>query len=103
MKFERANSKTKDLAECSFTVPDRINVKQQLEFYSTIGGMIGPEYWLNMWQGAKLFIQDWHCPLMPDVDTDLESIEDPEIAGVLIWASAQVNQHINGLKSLPKA
>jgi hypothetical protein len=90
MKFERANP------DCSF------NVKQQLEFYSTIGALSGPDTWVNMWQAAKLFIQDWACPLLPDMETDLETVDDPEIAGVLIWASARVNTHINGLKSLPK-
>jgi hypothetical protein len=97
MEFKREDS------ACIFTVPDRINVKQQLEFYSTVGGLSGAEMWERMWEGAKNLIQDWQCELMPDIDTDLTTIDNPEIAGILIWASARVNAHMGGLKSIPKA
>ena len=96
--FQREN----DLAPCKITVPDKVTVKQQLEYFSVAGGLAGNEYWLRLWEAAKTIIQDWECELMPDVDTDLDTLTNPLVTGVLIWAGIQVSDHINSLQVVSK-
>lgn len=96
--FKRENDQT----PCTFTVPDKITVKQQLEYFSAAGGSAGNEYWFRLWQAAKTLIQDWQCEIMPDIDTDLETVTDPQISGVVVWAGVKVSEHINSLQAISK-
>lgn len=96
--FQRENV----LPVCRFTVPDKITVKQQLEYFSVAGGLSGNEYWFRMWEAAKLFIQDWEFDLMPDVDTDLDTLTDPQVSHAVVWAGMQVSNHIDSLQAISK-
>ncbi len=96
--FQREN----DQIPCKFTLPDKITVKQQLEYFSVAGGLAGNEYWFRLWEAAKLFIQDWEFELMPDFGIDLDTVTDPRISSAVVWAGMQVSAHINSLQTIPK-
>lgn len=84
---------------CTFTVPDRPNVEQQLMYYSAAGGR---NFFLRYWMGARALIEKWECPLLPDPNTDLATLTDPRITDILIWAGLEVMKHMNALEELPK-
>lgn len=99
MKFERTNP------DCSFSVPDKITVRMQME-YASLATLYRPgaELWERLWNGAKTVIEpdSWKCPVLPKIDTDLDEVTDPNITEILIWASAQVKNHIDELGNVPK-
>lgn len=96
--FERENV----LPPCKFTVPDRITVKQQLEYFSVAGGLAGNEYWFRLWEAAKLFIQNWEFELMPDLNADLDTLSDPRVSQAIVWAGMRVSAHIDSLQAVSK-
>lgn len=96
--FQREN----DQPPCKFTVPDKITVKQQLEYFSAAGGSSGNEYWFRTWQAAKTLITDWEFELMPEIETDLDTLTDPQISNTVVWAAIKVSEHINGLQVISK-
>lgn len=95
MIYEREDGK------CSLEVPDRPTVRQQLNYFSTIGGTEG-NYLLRWWVGAQSLITDWKCEALPDHKTDLDKITDPTQTDVIIWAGLKVREHMNALEDLSK-
>lgn len=96
MDFEREKPK------CKFSIPDRITVRQQLEYYSLAGGVVGREMLFRYWEGARALITIWDCELIPDKDVSLDDITDPEQTQLVIWAGLQVRTYMNMLDSIPK-
>jgi len=84
-----------------FTVPDRITVRQQLQYFSEASIGDAPVF-LRLWQGAVPLIEEWTCEVMPDKDVDLNSITDPNVTLVLVWAGLEVKKRIEGMNDLPK-
>ena len=85
----------------SFTVPDRITVRQQLGYYSEAALATGDELFTRLWLGARTLIQDWQCEGVP-LETDIETDTNPKAASVMIWAAMRVKEHIDRLESVPK-
>lgn len=96
MEFKRENP------DCSFTVPDTVTVRQQMAYFSLATLRPDADLWERLWDGARTMIQDWNCPLFPDASANLDSVSNPQITAVLIWASARVQGHIAGLELVPK-
>lgn len=96
MKFEREQPK------CSFTVPDRPTVRQQLEYLSLAGGAAGRKMLERYWEGAVALIQTWDCEIFPDWRVALDDVDNPDIVDVLVWAGLKVRNHINSLDNVPK-
>jgi hypothetical protein len=84
---------------CTFTIPDKITVRQQLEYFSAGAGL---PLALRHWEGAKTLVQKWECAELPDYTVDLDSITDPKATTFIIWAGIQVMQFVNALDSIPK-
>ena len=85
-----------------FVVPDKITVRQQLAYLSeTVKNNDGTSM-QSLWNGARLLIQDWVCPVFPIFDTKLDDVTDPQITELILWAAMEVRKHINNLESIPK-
>jgi hypothetical protein len=95
MRFERDDKK------CSFEIPDRPTVKQQLIYMGKASG-VNDGYPLRFWNAAKDLIKDWKCDIFQDYNTDLDTIDNPNITDILVWAGLQVWTHMVGLEELPK-
>jgi hypothetical protein len=91
---------TNEPLNCSFKVPDRPTVRQQLAWYSQLRS--GESRLDNYWEAAKAILQDWQCPALPDYKTDLDSLTDPTQTSIIIWAGSQVLVYMQGLEDLPK-
>ena len=93
MKFEREG--------CTFEVPDRPTVRQQLEYFSATAGTAGNQMLVRFWMGAREVITNWECEALPDIKVDLDDLTDPTQTDIIIWAGLQVKTHFNSLEDLP--
>ena len=85
-----------------FVVPDKITVRQQLAYLSETVKNNDGNSMDSLWNGARLLITEWECPVFPAFDTSLESVTDPDVTEVILWAALEVRKHVNGLESVPK-
>jgi len=87
---------------CSFSVSDRPTVRQQLAY---VGGVMrsqaDDEHILNNWKRALPLITGWKCDAMPDTEIDLETVTDPKITHIVLWAGTQVYVHMSDLERVP--
>lgn len=84
-----------------FHIPDRPTVRQQLAYISATTGT-DPEYHLErLWNGAKALIENWQCELFK-FDVDLDTVDNPKITELMLWAAIQVRGYINKLEETPK-
>lgn len=90
--------------DCTFALPDKITVRQQLAYISASSSVDQSQFLEKTWEGAKAMIipQSWRCEIMPDMGADLDTLTDPKIADVILWVGMQVREHINSLESVPK-
>lgn len=97
MKFERENP------NCTFSIPDRPTVRQQLMYFSAAAAGVGQDALIRYWMAAKAIISEWDCELAPDLDKiDIDAMDDPKLTDVLIWVGTQVWVKMNQLDELPK-
>lgn len=88
---------------CTFSVPDRPTVRQQLAFFSLFSEADGAERFERLFAAARPLIQAWNCPALPDLEKmDLDKLDSPAQTQVLIWVAQKVVVHINGLEDVPK-
>lgn len=88
---------------CSFTIPDKPTVRQQLAYVGAASGLRGAEMFLRLWEGAVDMLADWECKLIPDLEEfDLDEADNPAITEVIIWVGIQVRNHMNALDEVPK-
>lgn len=85
--------------ECTFTIPDRPTVEQQLHYYSAPGD---ENTLLRFWEMAKALIQTWECSVLPDFKTDLSTLDSPTVTSVIIWAGIEVKKYMSELDDIPK-
>ena len=90
MEFTRQNPSAR------FVVPDKITVRQQLEYFSEARVPNRPVF-ERLWLGALPLIQDWQCEILPDQNVNLDDITNPHITEVIVWAGVLVKQHIDAL------
>lgn len=88
--------------KCKFTIPEKITVRQQLEYFSAIGGVWDKNTLTRWWIGATQLIQAWECKTMPDFNVDIDEVSDPAITDIIVWAGTAVRGHINSLDEIPK-
>lgn len=91
-----------DVLGARFVVPDRITVRQQLAYFSAATNRPSAEFMEQLWNAAKPLISEWQCEHLPDKDADLDAIENPKAADVIIWAALEVKKHIQALDEIPK-
>ncbi len=88
---------------CRFTVPDRPTVRQQLAFYSEFSEATGAERFERLFEAARPLITAWDCPALPKLEEiDLDKLDNPSQAQVMVWAAQAVLSHFNKLEDVPK-
>lgn len=93
MQFEKDGLK--------FSIPDRPTVRQQLAYYSATTGTDAERHLERLWNGAKALIVEWECELFK-ADVDLDTVDNPKITDLMLWAAIQVRAYINKLEEIPK-
>ena len=93
---------TNDEFSADFTVPDRLTVRQQVQYYAAVAFSEKKEFVEQSFEGAKLLIEDWHCTRIPDLNISLDTLTDPTDAAIVLWVQKIVRDHVAGLKDLPK-
>ena len=88
--------------ELEFSIKDKPTVRDQLAYYSEAGLARGGQLFERYWLGARQLIVEWACPKMPDYMLDLDTISDPSITELIIWAGMQVKRHRDSLDEIPK-
>lgn len=87
----------------SFTLPDRVTVRMQLNYSSLAVTAYGQELFERFWNAARTVVQDWKCELVPDIDKlDLDAVDDPKIAEIVRWTGWEVKQYMDALENIPK-
>lgn len=85
--------------DCTFTIPDRPNVREQLAYYSAAAGA---NTLLRYWMGAKTLIIKWESSTLPDHKADIDELTDPSQTNLIIWAGLEVMKFMNALEDIPK-
>jgi hypothetical protein len=89
-------------ALATFTIPDRPNVRQQLQWFGAVTGVDPSLTWVRHWAGAKVLIQSWQSDVLPDYKTDLDTISDPSQRELILWVGLEVVKFMNALEDVPK-
>ncbi len=89
----------------TFETPDKLTVREQLEFMSIIhSGDEESEKYQRQWRASLPLIRGWRCEWLPDpekMDMGLTT-DDPRYLFAVMWASVSVFNHVMGLDALPK-
>jgi len=92
---------TEDYGGARLVVPDKPSVFQLLNHdsirYDSKGGAI-----LNLWEMAKVLIEEWESEALPDHNADLNVVTDPRAARVIEWAGVTVSVYRRSLDEVPK-
>lgn len=96
----------------SFTVPDAISVRKQLQYRRAIGnafssGVLAPAGEDNFYPlflvGAKVVIEGWQCEHLPVLNgLNFDEVTNPRVADVVFWTCNTVAGHMNRLEEVPK-
>lgn len=87
----------------SFSLPERVTVRQQLGYISEAGLARGRDLFERYWYGARNLVQNWQCELIPDpMILDLDKATDPKIAMIVTWVGIEVKGYMDRLDTLPK-
>ena len=81
------------------TVPDRLTVRQQLEYRGLIGFSTRADAYPRFWDGARHLIEEWECEAMPDKNVSIDEMDDPRVADIIFAACNIVNGHLNKLEA----
>lgn len=96
MKFEN------EKLGCSFEVPDRPNVRQQLGWFSEMSETVNQTQFERYWEAGKTLIENWQCDVLPDPSVSLDEMTNPIQTQVVIWAGLQIVGHMNRLEDIEK-
>lgn len=105
-QMENERLVTLDKFGCSFEFPEKITVRQSLEFWSLAGRALASDQYrhIYMWQavvGADL-IQNWSCELFPDFTVSLDDVDDVNIAELIMVINGIAFNYMNNLKAVSK-
>lgn len=81
------------------TVPDRLTVRQQLEYRSLVAFGSKKDMYARFWDGARHIIEEWDCDRLPDMNVSLDEIDDPEAADIIFAACNAVAGHLDRLEA----
>jgi hypothetical protein len=95
---------TNDQLGCSFDLPDRPTVRQQLVYWDAIRADSTEEPTLiRLWAGVAKLADNWDCAALPDPSVSLDDLDNPSQTQVVTWAGLKAFGHFNALEDLPKA
>lgn len=86
---------------CSFELPDKLTVRQQLAFWQRFADAGEDESTAaRNWLAGKALIIDWKCEALPDIEASLDEMTSPRQASVVAWAGRTITAHVVGLDEL---
>jgi len=91
---------TRQNPSARLVVPDKVTVRQQMAYFSAAYAVEGPVF-ERYWAGAAQLITEWECEIFPDKSVSIDSVTNPQVTAVLIWAGLQVKNHIDSLDEVP--
>jgi hypothetical protein len=85
-----------------FSIPKRISVHQQ-QIYAGAATYFDSADWVaKRWEAAKTLIIDWECELLPELNTDLNTVYDVGILDITQWVGLKVMAYMNSLENTAK-
>ena len=98
MEYQR-----EDEPKVRFTVPDRPSVRQQLQYLGAGVSAGGSDFFLSLWRGALVLVDEWECEIIPNPrKLDLNKADDLKITEVVTWVGMRVREFVNSLDNVPK-
>lgn len=86
----------------SFSLPDKITVRGQLQFRERVFSSDGDMY-SRYWEGIAPLLKDWECDLIEDPEAvDLDTETSVQIANIVHWVSNQAALHMTQMDDVPK-
>lgn len=100
-KFEHEPSGT------TFSIAEPVSVATQLRYYSGLGFVAKKEdNYARFWAAARAVIEEWNSELLPDKDTDLETLTDRKTmnktAQLVMWVGNQVADYMTTQDTVEK-
>jgi hypothetical protein len=89
-----------DDLKVSFTIPDKITIRQRLQYDSVAYGNSAVNMLERLWQAAIIIVQDWQAPIPVDIDLDMAG--EDGAAAVVEWVGRAVFSRMYEMKELPK-
>lgn len=84
-------------------VPDKLTVRQQLAYQSTIGLAMDGNLYETHWEACKKLLTNWECESIPDIhNLDLDNETNPLVAEVIAFVCIRVRGHIANLERIEK-
>lgn len=94
--------KTDDYGGARLVVPDEPTVLQILLHDSVRYDANDKGAILNLWEMAKVFITEWECESLPDMNANLNEVTDARAARVIEWAGVTVSAYRRSLDAISK-
>lgn len=86
----------------SFSLPDKLTVRQQLAFRQRLAASDGDLY-SRYFMASVPLIEDWQCELVPVVaDVDLDTETRTSVADIVQWMANEVAIYFTDLGTVPK-
>ena len=86
-----------------FSVPDELNIRQQVSFRSELFLSKDMERFERFWIGAQHLIEEWECELIPDrAELNLATETNPAIADIVNWTGTTMAGHLAMIGAVPK-
>jgi hypothetical protein len=92
---------TNEKLGCSFTLPDKVTVRQQLRYYAAVTTERDEPTQVQMWAGVGVLAEDWKCEALPDPKTSMDDMTNPVQARIVAWAGLAVFRHVDSLEDVP--
>lgn len=99
MKFQ------KDDGSVSFSIPDKITIRNQLKFkthvFSNNERLEDDELFILYWEAGLPMIEEWECELIPKpAILDFDKEDDNRIADIVFWVGNKIAAEV--LVTIPK-
>lgn len=86
-----------------YSIPDKITVRQQLEYASIAGWQQAEDKIFKLWDAAKRLITTWESDLVPDVKKlDVDTETNPKVAAMITVVATDVWSHMLSLDRTEK-
>lgn len=90
---------TNDDLGVSFSLPDKLTVRQQLAFAMSWN----TDDYVSALDAGKSHITEWECDSIPDIQTaDIDALYEMGQTKIIMWVITSILRHMQGLGNVPK-
>lgn len=86
--------------ELSYSVKDAPSYRDVLRYDGAVASLRGAEMYLRLWEAARTLINEWHAPIILDVD--LDAVADAAGLEIIKVVSLEVFSYRQQLDDIPK-